>query len=617
LLSTHATVDDLLKPLRTDDTVAEISPGTRSGVIVFDVQEAGRVNDYFRGEELMYGALRELEYDIDVFPDDCHYTCAKFASPQLSNDRSLHDAMTEYFKPWDEWSLSHMAFKYIVRDAAGQCFMQDSFELHKLESTITPATFDACRRCPVCLEVRPESSDMYIHIRTRHQAYPLAALAPAPPQDDVTDITEDLEAAETAAHDSSDSSSNSALSSVQLSQRSAPAEPVENHHLVQEVARIQSVLNQLRFTAPLRPVAQAAVQAASAQHNYDALQKHCHALEAYIDQHANDLHLKVEQLTQTLDAMSTSIQAHLHEQNRLQNEVLALSKQNDENLQQKLQPYIDKEAQSSEENKQLLVQVADLKQEVQDLTKRLADAPPARAPPPHPDAAELERLRAQVAQLIADADGAGTEAHTPVDAMRETNAHLAAHQLSSDALRHAQQKIAALEKDGRQKDATIAQLRKEIAEYKSALDSLRQELERLLREKQLDAKDLKDTVSKGVRTQIDLGKLTEALQRADFAAIRAAAADTGLERTEYSPCALFLILEAMGATWAMYLRISKKPHSASYNAKCTLIVEQMLYDIAIWDSIENSPKPTRYTSHHVSAFIEHFGLYGEKQEIYI
>ena len=108
--------------------------------------------------------------------------------------------------------------------------------------------------------------------------------------------------------------------------------------------------------------------------------------------------------------------------------------------------------------------------------------------------------------------------------------------------------------------------------------------------------------------QIDYAELVPRLQAGNFLEIRAAVPDTDVERVLYQPCTLFLILESMGATWHTYLRIRAKPTSSTYNSKCKLIVEQMLYDLRMWDSIANDVKPTRYTSHHVTAFIKHFNL---------
>ncbi len=47
LLSRPDTVNDLLKPLRTGSRVEEIFPGEHKGVIVYDLQEAGRIKGYF------------------------------------------------------------------------------------------------------------------------------------------------------------------------------------------------------------------------------------------------------------------------------------------------------------------------------------------------------------------------------------------------------------------------------------------------------------------------------------------------------------------------------------------------------------------------------------------
>ncbi len=173
---------------------------------------------------------------------------------------------------------------------------------------------------------------------------------------------------------------------------------------------------------------------------------------------------------------------------------------------------------------------------------------------------------------------------------------------------HSQSELAKAQKTVRQQDKLIAQLRAEIVDYKAALEKLRKQLEGLLRSQQQDAKDLHETVAKAVHKQIDIAGLVQHLQRGDLAPIRAAVRHADIEKTQYSPCALFLILESFGGTWAKLLSILERPEHKYYEKRCKLIVEQLLYDLTIWNSIENDIKPTRYTSHHVAEFIKHFKL---------
>jgi hypothetical protein len=63
----------------------------------------------------------------------------------------------------------------------------------------------------------------------------------------------------------------------------------------------------------------------------------------------------------------------------------------------------------------------------------------------------------------------------------------------------------------------------------------------------------------------------------------------------------------MGATWYNYEKFLKQVHKPDADLK--LILEQMLYDLTLWYSMENSKHVhTRYANAHVGAFIAAFGL---------
>jgi hypothetical protein len=419
LLSTPGTENDLLKPLHTGSRVAEILPGTRTGVIVFDQQEAGRINGYFRGHD---PNVHPNFHATFVFPDttnDCLGTLNQFVHKTpwvaIPADHAIDQAMRDYFQPThDLFSLCDMAFKYVVRSDDGAYFMQDSFELQELDSNITKHTFDACHRCPVCLELKQtvEATDqsMYNHLVTRHHDYPLADLSSPSPEIDT--LTSDLELAETeqALHQhssSSDSTPPSTLTSADMSRRSHTAEPGESHELMQQIQSIQSILTLLKLNAPVRPKIEAGAQAAFSQENYDNLQQHCNELQQYIDQHEQNVQDKVDRLTRALDKMDQSLLKHDTEKKQLEDHMKTLnedhrtkteamneehrkqmqeqSQQHEKILQEQLQPYI-------QNDKVLRDQLAGLQQMLQaahadqNLAQQLLDAN-----------AEIERLRHMLA----------------------------------------------------------------------------------------------------------------------------------------------------------------------------------------------------------------------------
>jgi hypothetical protein len=96
-----------------------------------------------------------------------------------------------------------------------------------------------------------------------------------------------------------------------------------------------------------------------------------------------------------------------------------------------------------------------------------------------------------------------------------------------------------------------------------------------------------------------------------------------LSKTEYTPAALFLILESMGGTWCMYEKIvmGKKLDPATikfspettrqikeYNENLPVVLRQILHDLTMWDSIPNTSKKTRYMSRNVQQFIDTYEL---------
>ncbi len=536
--------------------------------------------------------------------------------------------MRDYFQPTpDLFSLCDMAFKYVVRSDDGAYFMQDSFELQELESDITKHTFDAFHRCPVCLDLKKtvEATDrtMYNHITTHHPTYPLADVTHPSPE--AMSRTSDIEGADTdpALHphsSSSDSSPATTLTSVDMSHRSHAPDPGESHELVQQMQGIQSLLTKLKFNAAVRPRIEAEAQAAFSQENYDKLQAQCQRLQAFIDRREREVHGEVDGLTTALSKMEKALAEHLQSSKQLEDHVTALnedhrqkteamnekhrrelqqqSQQHEDTLKEQLQPYIDNEA-------DLRAQLAGLQQMLRD-THESQDANLAQQLL-HANA-EIERLQ----NLHAHPSPHSPAPDAELERLREENEdlqlQLSAHEAVDKSTVHSQSALANAQKTIRQQEKLIAQLRAEIAGYKEALEELRKQLEGLLRSQKQDAKDLHATVAQAVHKQIDIAGLVTELQDGNLRGIRAAVRHAHIEKVEYSPCALFLILESFGGTWANCLRVLENSAHSKYEARCKLIVEQLLYDLTMWDSIANEIKPTRYTSRHVTEFIKHFKL---------
>ncbi len=168
----------------------------------------------------------------------------------------------------------------------------------------------------------------------------------------------------------------------------------------------------------------------------------------------------------------------------------------------------------------------------------------------------------------------------------------------------------------------IAELTADLAAALAALDAA-------VVVKRSTLKHVQDTISNNVQQQMSLAQLTEMLEKKQYTSIRdvveAGAKLSNHKKTIYTAQALFLILESMGATWCAYLKRVRdvpKPDAAkqtgfdlaatqaleTWNANLLLICRQMVYDLTMWYSMDNTPKHTRYTSAHVASFINAFGL---------
>jgi uncharacterized protein (DUF302 family) len=153
--------------------------------------------------------------------------------------------------------------------------------------------------------------------------------------------------------------------------------------------------------------------------------------------------------------------------------------------------------------------------------------------------------------------------------------------------------------------ADVRALQKQIARMTA-------DLQATLKQNRAGLKDLKQTIGANVQREINDTKLLEKMLQPtpDYAAVRSAVqATTPRPHKLYSPAALFLILESMGATWCMWLQntaITKR--TPALDEERDTIFRQILYDLTMWDSIANEDKKTRYVSAYTEGFIKTYKL---------
>ena len=206
------------------------------------------------------------------------------------------------------------------------------------------------------------------------------------------------------------------------------------------------------------------------------------------------------------------------------------------------------------------------------------------------------------------------------DAEKALQDHLAAHQPPADApptddsaLRHAHA-------DNQKLRDHLARYKKRLQAQQNQIDSLQKQirdmtaaLQKTVEDNSRGFKALRKQISDRVQTHITSAKLIEMIQTSPTAFRDAVRGTKTPKQKQYSPEALFLILESMGGTWCMYMdnegkQIDEHFTADDYKKRKAVLVEQVMYDITMWDSIQNSPKRTRYTSKYVQDFIKYFGL---------
>jgi predicted nucleic acid-binding Zn-ribbon protein len=251
--------------------------------------------------------------------------------------------------------------------------------------------------------------------------------------------------------------------------------------------------------------------------------------------------------------------------------------------------------------------------------------------------AEIAALKARIAALeleLADALATTTRASTAGDAELQTlkdalikaNDDLTASQAELVAA-HSQADLAQAELARQQNKLQHSNTR--IAELQTDLAAALAGLDAAVKVKRSTLKHVQDTISNNVQQQMSLAQLTQMLEAKEYTRIRdvveAGAALSGHKKTIYTAQALFLILESMGATWCAYrkriLNVTKPDEAKqsgfdlaasqaldAWNADLLLVCRQMVYDLTMWYSMQNTPKHTRYASAHVTSFITEFGL---------
>jgi predicted nucleic acid-binding Zn-ribbon protein len=250
--------------------------------------------------------------------------------------------------------------------------------------------------------------------------------------------------------------------------------------------------------------------------------------------------------------------------------------------------------------------------------------------------AEIDALKKRIAELEADlaalnatttraTSSTDTELQTLKDALIKANDDLTASQAEVVAA-HSQADLLQAELARQQnklnRDNTrTAELQADLAAALAGLDAA-------VIAKRSTLRHVQDTISNNVQQQMSLAQLTQMLEAKECTRIRdvveAGATLSGHKKTTYTPQALFLILESMGATWCAYRkRVLDVPKPVvnvgtfdstlqtrldAWNADLLLVCRQMVYDLTMWYSMRNTPKHTRYTSAHVTSFITEFGL---------
>ena len=642
-----------LKIMLTGGHVRETVGQKRAGVVVFDVQEHGRFHKYFKGHGHLNDSLRVAGLQTIQAPDDCWTTCTNFGiDASKTSNYCVVDAMKTYFNQQNKWSLCDMAYKYVVRTADDQYFVQDSFALNQdISKTTTTDTFARCPFCPVCFEDiqnGDQQSAMYYHIRDTEKDFPVANIAHVaqrPPSPRLPHLHEDLPSG-SSDPSSSDPSDPSDSSDGGHSARSFDPERATQH--TKRHDEFEALMLRLRRQIDLQKVATASdAQAEVAAWSHEALKKKYDKLKRDFDDLTktaeNSLNAFEENFKlllanihqETEDAKKEKVEtATLQQQLKHQSEEHArkakeLTKEHEEKMakvakehednvtklledhSKKLQEHDDKHEESDKLKTAFEQQIADLEKQLQDNLKHNTDlAALTRESQARQDT--IDRLTRDIQNLNAAHATALGALQDELDKLKSKPTPPAAPH-DDAALHAALADVRRLQAELKTCTTNKQVLQRDISDLRQQISDMTRELKNTVATNQTRLTDLKQTISRNTQREISRSELMKLLLAQDYPAIRDAVQGRATQpRRVYSTAAVFLHLESMGATWKMYLANEAESQKTDDQKKKVmdrrfLVLEQMLYDLTLWFSMLNNVK-TRYCSAHVTAFIHAFGL---------
>jgi hypothetical protein len=597
-----------------------------TGIIVFDVQERGRVKGYFHGfrfHQLQYGAMMQYQ------PDDCDAICDKFGIDQTKypDHKAVRIAMDTYFDPDALWSLCDMTYKYVIRTPDNQYVIQDSYELQvDPTKTMNTDSLDECPFCPVCFE--DVDHRMYYHIKGEHDAFYLPALQtraatprhlPAESEDhtQATSTTEMSPAPllEVGLDETEASSSEGQISSD--SGTDHDPETMTPHPVTTSAAEVQRLIQELENCHPKHLLMDVTAEDKEAAYTIAQWKRKYENVKQQFDEVSANIHNRAEKYDQLVSALAVNIvllqaefllhlqelnEKNLREQKALVEKAEADSNKNTEDMQSVLEKHDTQikslqethDAKITEQNEQNAALTRQL-QETQELirTKYRSNT-------------DFDALQQQIDALRAENE---TLRNTPPPPTDDTALHAVQAQLLA-----AQAQVATLQAALQQQRDSAARSKKKSQDLASQLLQITLSLRDKVQQNRLGIRELKQAIAHNTTNRISAPDLLQKLIEKDYPAIRRAVAATPVTKRQYSTAATYLHLESMGATWCVYEQNEKKIAKLLPGADRTeldkrrlTVLRQMIYDLTIWFSILND-KHTRYASANVTAFIQAFGL---------
>ncbi len=392
------------KKLRTGCSVTEKLPPYRKGVVVLDVEQRGRILDYFR----------------ETILTNFDHACLAFgmSADRRNTEQRVYDAMTQYFKPPQKWSPCDMAFKYVVYDTTKHdFFMRDSFELDLVEKPVTIETWNLIPFCPVCFEtvtdVVGDGKIMPEHIVDQHAGYPIAdsdTRTPAASQgsSDPTQSEPSFGASDNAS-DSDISDRSDPVHGTSFSVRGVPggADYETNKH----VEEMRTLILELQKHSKVE--AETGVQAVAnlASLNYEKLKTKCDDLQRLVQQDESknkELQEQLEKANKNLEERNSKLTHATETESSLAKQISELEQKNSDKIQDLIKQHSSVEAQTEEDKKALQNEIQQLKDNltdhekikslVQELERQLQDSNTENKRLNE----EINRLNQRIAELEAD-----------------------------------------------------------------------------------------------------------------------------------------------------------------------------------------------------------------------